>query len=211
MMRWFVGLLGFALGILLAVAVLLARPAQLMQPAAVFDNSESVRMTFDQALQRGVSDGPFTGLGIGDEIAGGLGDAALDHLRFDLVVLDGGEFGGRALAVKLTALGRDNDLLAGRLTTQSAWNLVWPGQGSLFLIGSNDQWPLISESLTGAARGAGFDLSPGEYPLHGTGQPGLRQEVIGASGRLANAAGRYRELRIAPGTGGALELQLRER
>lgn len=210
-MRFLVGLLGFVIGIGLAVAVLLARPAQLLQPAAAFDNSDAIRMSFAQALQRGVSDGPLTGLGIGADLAGGLGDPSLDHLRFDLVVLDGGDDGGQALAVKLTALGRENDLLAGRLTTQSAWNLVWPGQGSLFLVGSDDQWPLLSESLAGGAQGAGFDLAPGEYPLHGTGQPGLRQEVVGASGRLSNAAGQYRELRVEPGTGGVLELQLRER
>jgi len=210
-MRFLVGLLGFAIGVVLAVSVLLARPAQLLQPAAAFDNSESVRMAFAQSIKRGVSDSPLAGLGIGDEIAGGLGDASLDHLRFDLAVLDGGDDGGRALGIKLTALGRDNDLLAGRLTTQSAWNLLWPGQGSLFLIGSDDQWPLLSKSLAAGAQGAGFDLEPGEYPLQGTGQQGLRQEVVGAGGRLVNAAGQYRELRIAPGTGGALELQLRER
>ena len=210
-MRFLVVVLGLALGMLLAIAVLLARPAQLLQPAAGFDNSESVRMAFEQALQRGVSDGPFACLGVGDEIAGGLGDASLDHLRFDLVVMDGGDEGGQALGIKLTALGRDNDLLAGRLITQAAWNLLWPGQGSLFLIGGDDQWPLLSESLAGGAQGGGFGLGAGEYPLHGTGQPGLRQEVIGASGRLANAVGQYRELRIEPGSGGVLELKLRER
>lgn len=210
-MRFLVVVLGLALGAVLAAGVLLARPAQLLQPAAGFDNSESVRMAFRQALQRGVTDGPFAGIGIGDEIAGGLGDASLEHLRFDLAVLDGGDDGGRALGIKLTALSRENDLLAGRLTTQAAWNLVWPGQGSLFLVGSDDQWPLLAESLSSGASGGGFDLSSGEYPLHGTGQPGLRQEVIGASGRLANAIGQYRELRIEPGSGGALELKLRER
>jgi len=210
-MRLFVVTLGLLLGILLAVVVLLARPAQFLQPAIAFDNSESVRMTFDQALQRGVTDEPFAGLGIGSEIAGGLGGESLDHVRFDLVVLNGGDNGGQALAVKLSALGRDNDLLAGRLTTQSAWNLVWPGRGSLFLVGSDDQWPLLSGSLAGGAQGNGFDLEPGEYSLQGTGQPGLRQEIIGASGQLTNATGRYRELRIEPGTGGVLELNLRER
>ena len=205
-MRFVVVLLGLATGVVLAIAVLLARPAQLLQPAAAFDNSESVRMNFGQSMQRGMTDGPFAGLGIGSDIAGGLGDASLDYLRFDIAVLDGSDAGGQALGIKLSALGRDNDLLAGRLTTQSAWNLLWPGQGSLFLIGGDDQWPLVSEGLQG-----GLDLGPGEYPLQGTGQLGLRQEVIGASGRLGKAAGQYRELRIEPGTGGALELKLRER
>ena len=209
-MRFIVVLLGLATGVMLAVAVLLARPAQLLQSAAAFDNSESVRMSFGQALQRGMTDGPFAGLGIGGDIAGGLGDASLDYLRFDISVLDGGDEGGQALGIKLSALGRDNDLLAGRLSTQSAWNLLWPGQGSLFLIGKDDQWPLVSDALAGGVQG-GFDLGPGEYPLHGTGQLGLRQEVIGASGRLGKATGQYRELRIEPGTGGALELKLRER
>ena len=208
MMRWLVVSLGLLSGIAIAVAGILLRPTQLLQSSSVFDNSDAVRMEFAQSLQRGLGVSPMAAIGLGDGVGGGLGDAALAHVRFDLMVLDGGELGGQALAVKLTSLSRDNDLLGGRLSTQTAWNVVWPGQGSLFLVGEEDQWPLLADTIRRGFTGAGFSPEAREYAMNGE-QPGSALQVVGASGRLDKVSGRSRVWQSLPGSGGALELQLK--
>ena len=208
-MRLLVIVAGLCAGIAIAIAALLLRPMQFLAPTPPPDGSDALRFEMVAGQARGMSDGPFAALGAGKPLAGGLGEPALDHARFGIAILDGGEQGGRAIGVKLSALKSDNDLLRGRLAASSAWNLVWPAQGSLFLLSEDDLWPQFADSVRRGMTGSGFAPEQRAY-LQTARRP--RPRVVGASGRLESAAGRFQEKRLPGKTGkmsGEIELQLR--
>lgn len=117
----------------------------------------------------------------------GIGDA-----RAEVVAL-GSDAGNRpALAVRLSALARPNSLLQARLGMVTAWNIVWPGQGSLLLAGSENFWTPVRDGLWSALRGRGFQPGRASYALPPV--PGLGANLIVAgSGEFAAVRGGFRE------------------
>jgi hypothetical protein len=85
----------------------------------------------------------------------------------------------------------------------SAWNLIWPGHGSLFLVGRDDYRTLLADRVFNALAGNGFRPSPLQQAIT------ISPRLVGSGGRLAAAQGTYREY-WSPGSGGELELGLEE-
>lgn len=210
-MRILVIIAGLLAGLVAGTAVLLLRPAQWLAPAPLSQEGTTVVMKMVSGIQRGSAVGPFAALGLGPPSGGGLGETSLQYSRFGIAVLDGGLDGGRAIGVKLAALGPDNSLLAGHLGGEVAWNVIWPGLGSIFLVGEEDYWPELADAMRAGARGDGFTTDGQRYLVsrHGAGE---FQGVVGASGRLQTAAGSYDEWKEPAGPtamAGQLDLTLR--
>ena len=211
-MKLLILIAGILAGAAAAIAVLLLRPAQWLSPVVQIDQGTTVVMKIIGGVQRGGSAGPFAALGLGRPSGGGFGETSLQNLRFGIALLDGGQDGGRALGVKFTALDGNNSLLQGRLAGDTSWNIVWPGLGSLFLLGEDDYWPELADSIRSGARGDGFSPSADRY-LVGQRRPADEfHGVIGGSGVLQKAAGPFLEWKEPSDAGamaGELSLQLR--
>lgn len=116
------------------------------------------------------------------------------------------------LGIRLSAIARENSLLQARLGVVTAWNVVWPGQGSILLAGSENFLAPLRDGLWSAVRGRGFQPRQAQYPLppiYGLGRPSL----VGGTGEFSGATGGFREemeaMRERPGDlTGLRELQI---
>ncbi len=211
-MRALIRMIGFVTGVALATALIALRPAQLLQLNPEFAVADSIRMQMQAGSQRGVRDGGLSVLGIHDHLGGGLADPALRFARFGVALFDGGGDGGQALGIKLSALDQSNQLVKGQLQAHSVWNLIWPGQGGMFLLGEEDRWQPLVDGLRNATQGRGFQPKEQSYPLtlKASGQPS--NDLTGASGYFAEVTGEYREW-LTPSSNasmrGALDLTIR--
>ncbi|UCG72228.1 MAG: hypothetical protein JSV45_13410 [Chromatiales bacterium] len=182
-----VAILGLLTGMVVTGFALLQDPFSLFESATDTPIDAPAQLVTSSAIGRGLTFYPVGILGFEDAQVEPFADPALRYARLELALLDSGDGGARALAVKLSAPRGDNSLVRGRLVTDSAWNVIWPGHGSLFLAGRDDYRPLLADHLLNAASGKG---------LQGTERPQLMTiapRLLGSGGRLAAAAGTYRE------------------
>ena len=85
-----------------------------------------------------------------------------------------------------------SSLLRARLGVTTAWNIVWPGKGTVLLAGSENFWTPLRDGLWSAVRGRGFQPARARYPLPPV--PGLGPPVlVGGSGEFTGAHGAFRE------------------
>jgi hypothetical protein len=211
-MKLLILIAGILVGAAAAIAVLLLRPAQWLSPVVQIDQGTEVIMKIIAGVERGGSAGPFAALGLGRPSGGGLGETSLQHLRFSIALLDGGQDGGRALGVKFTALDGSNSLLQGRLAGDTSWNIIWPGLGTLFLVGEDDYWPELADSMRSGASGNGFAPSADRYLVGQRRSANQFHGVIGGSGALQKATGPFLEWKEPADPGviaGELSLRLR--
>jgi hypothetical protein len=202
-MRWLAGLVGLGCGLLAGILFLIMDPVAWFRDSPARVMPDAAQLIVSGTLGRGVPERPEGVLGVAAPEGRAFADAALRHARVEVAVLDSPETGARALAVKLGAVGKDNSLLRHRLFMDSAWNLVWPGHGSLFLSGRDDYRKLLAEEVWNAFNGEGFQVLQGLHPLT------TAARLRGAGGRLAGAEGSYMEY-WKPPAGGELALDLAE-
>lgn len=198
-----VAIVGLVLGAMFTAFTLLQDPLNLFESALVQPMADPAQLVTSSEIDRGVLSTPAGILGFEAAQVDPFVDSALRYARLEVALLDSGDGGARALAVKLAAPRADNSLARGRLVADSAWNLIWPGHGSVFLVGREDYRPLLADQLWKGMIGSG----PGS-----TLQPraiSIAPRLLGSGGRLATAAGSYREY-WNPDTGGELELGLDE-
>jgi hypothetical protein len=198
-----VAIVGLLLGGLVTAFTLLRDPLAMFESAVVQPIVDPAQLVTSSEISRGLSVDPTGILGFESGQLDPFIDSALRYARLDIVLLDSADGGARALAVKLSAPRADNSLLRGQLVADSAWNLIWPGHGSLFLVGRADYRPLLADQVWNAATGNGFK---------GTSRPhaiSIAPRLLGSGGRLAVAAGTYREY-WNPDAGDELELGLTE-
>jgi hypothetical protein len=81
--------------------------------------------------------------------------------------------------------------LRAQLGIVTDWNIVWAGEDSLLLAGSENLWAPFRDGLWSAVRGRGFRLHDSYLlqSLPGMGPP----SVVGGSGTRAGASGVFRE------------------
>lgn len=202
-MRFLSAILGLACGVVATVALLLLDPVSFFAGAPKLEIDNPSALTIIGPAGRGIRQQPAALLGLGDPEGGGFSDAGLRHARFQIARLDSADSGAPALAVKMVAVARDNNLLRSDLFMDSAWNLVWPGHGSVFLTGRDDYRPLLADMAENLLRGDGLQLSGRQHPLT------VNARLYGASGRLQGADGTWREYR-SPGGPDELVLGLAE-
>ncbi|RMF97866.1 MAG: hypothetical protein D6727_04450 [Gammaproteobacteria bacterium] len=208
-MRLLAALLGLACGCLTGLLLLAANlPARFDTPFTL-SSDNLTRLDERGTVARGMSASALDLLGLEANGPAAFGDPALRHARLALSLLQPDSGGAPALGVKLSASSADNSLLRGRLFADSAWSVAWPGHGSLFLVGYDDYWPLLADSLAALLRSGRLEPRPGAYLLSGRRRPTRFQGVVGASGALAEFAGRYREWLVVgdAGRSGYLEIE----
>lgn len=192
MKRKFIVLLGLLLGVVLGITLLMLNPISLSQ-AAPAGLSGAVRLLDWRSSGgfRGMAMTPGGLLGWPGNAAA-FADPALRHVRVEVVVLDDDASGESVLGVRLSAVAAQDSLLQARLGVTTAWNLVWPGQGSVMLAGSENAWPVLRDGLWAFARGHGFRPGRDLYslpPLPGAAAPAL----ISGSGPFEGHRGSFRE------------------
>lgn len=197
-MRYAIALAGLVIGMVLGVALLLLNPLELARPRLPQLAAPLRTLTWEGTERAaGIAlrvDGLLGRQG-GRRAPGAFGDPGIRHARADVVLLADGDGAPPALGVRLSALHPANSLMRAQLGIVADWNVIWPGEGSVFLAGSENFWAPLRDGLWNAVSGAGFRLRDPSVlqPMPGSGKPA----VIGASGALAGAQGAYRET-LAP-------------
>lgn len=196
-------IVGLLIGALATAFTVLKDPLGLFESAAVTPIEAPAQLILRSGITRGISANPSGMLGFEENQVHPFAEAALRYARLDVVLLDSADGGARALAVKVSAPRADNSLVSGRLVADSVWNLMWPGHGSLFLVGRDDYRSLLADQTVNLLTGEGFQASPQPVPIT------IAPRLLGGGGRLIVATGTYREYR-SPAAGTELELGLSE-
>jgi len=83
--------------------------------------------------------------------------------------------------------------LRGDVGLISYWNVFWPNRGSVFLVGYENHWPIVRDSIISALRGDGMDPGPQEYILTAKSDRHPATRAIGGSGRYRDTKGTFQE------------------
>lgn len=122
-----------------------------------------------------------------------------------VVALEGDETEPTALASKLSVPSQETDFLTSGVIMNDYWLLTVPGEGSLFMVGDSNVWPLMKDTVVPVTL-----LNrpwPGPRDYQPTAGPGIRGTalVLGATGRFAAQEGsaieRYRVKRFGRANG----------
>jgi hypothetical protein len=192
-MRWLIGFLGLALGLLAGTAVVLFNPLTARgQPRSMQANlvpDKSYRMDD----YRGMSP-DLRSLLRGADRAGErvLAAPALEKLRIGIIILPAGDGRPAALAVKVSTLSEQNSLWRAQLGTLDYWNIFWPAEGSVFASGYSNYWPLVQDRFRALFSGSDGNAAA-SYPLSALPPAGQLTGVNGATGRYAGFIGEIRE------------------
>ncbi len=193
-MRVIVAIVGLLAGLFSGVTILLLNPLNVLDRPPPLEAEGILTKPFSATIHRGLDMNVWSMLGLGDDDRDMvLNDAAIRHARIGVAILPADDTGPAALAVKLSAYSDRNDLLRARLGMSTCWNIIWPGRGSIFLVGQENHWPMLSEAALAALRGDGFLLRSEEYLLTTRWSSSDYQGAIGASGIYEKSAGQFRE------------------
>lgn len=193
-MRFAVGIIGLLCGVALGVALLLLNPVTLLQPALPPLAGTVRSLTWENGHAHGMAmtARALLGTDLGDAATAAFADPGIRYARVEVAALTGEAGTEPALAVRFSAIVRQNSILRARFGMITHTNIIWPGDGSLFLAGSENLWAPIRDRLWLAARGR--ELPPGaQYLLPPVPGATIGQTITGAGGRYAGASGEYRE------------------
>ncbi len=202
-MRTLVGLLGFALGMLLGCLLLVFNPLASARGLRPLPGDVAPVKAYRWEGYRGmeISVASLLGLGRGDRGVA-LMDPALRGVRMGIIVLPAGEGASAALAVKVSTIADENSLWRAQVATNDYWNIFWPGEGSVFASGYSNFWGVLRDDFLAAALGSDEAPEVTGRLVSALAPSGTSTGVAGASGRYAGFTGEIRELRY-PGEGDA--------
>ncbi len=201
-MRILVAVLGLALGIIAGISLLLVNPLSWLGGPTALPEDLAPPKAYRLDDFRGMEVGALDLLGLGGrKRAVALMDPALALVRVGIVVLPAGQGMPAALAVKVSTIAEANSLWRAQLGTNDVWNIMWPGDGSVFAAGYSNFWTLARDSFFAALRGGGRDLLAESYVLSAAPPQDSATGVTGAAGRYAGFTGEIREA-IYPGDKG---------
>jgi len=103
-----------------------------------------------------------------------------------------------ALAVKLSGVVPEGNLLTGDVTSQSYWMVFWPNQGSVFMNGLENHWPMLSASVRSAVSGGSLSSGSISYDVSPRPETKAEQRVIGLTGIYSSVRGTFAELADSP-------------
>lgn len=198
-MRTAIGIVGFLLGIALALLVLLLNPVLLTQPRPVLPAGAVSVLGWEAPAAAGMPLTPMALLGM-HEPPERFAEPGIRHARVEVAAIAGENGAPPALLVRLSGLSRQNSLLGARLATVTQTSIIWPGRGSLFLAGSENLWVPLRAGFWSALRGRGFRPAADSYVLPPLAAVAASAPpVIGATGAYASAQGSYRETLVPDG------------
>ena len=206
-MRVIIGVIGFLAGVAAGALLVLFNPLGQLDRVPSLDGDAVATKRFEEGAYRGmeIALGPMLGLANPNQ-GQGFREQSIGYSRASLVRLQGDGDLQAALAVKLSSYSTENSLLRGRLGMISLWNIVWPGEGSVFMLGQENFLPLLSEARLSALKGDGYSVRDERYPLTTRWSSTDYQGIIGASGQYAEAGGQFREW-VVPVDGRADQLE----
>lgn len=195
MMKALIVIAGLVIGVFLGLALLMLNPITLAQGAAP-GLSGAIRTVSWQSgggyQGFALTPGGLVGAGTRGKDGSPFQDPGIRYARAEVVSLTGEAGSQPALAVRLSAIARPNSLLQARLGVTTAWNIVWPGKGSVLLAGSENFWAPVRDGLWSALRGRGFQPGRARYPLPPV--PGLAAPaMISGTGEFAGTHVGFRE------------------
>lgn len=195
-MRALVGLLGFALGMLLGVMLLVVNPLARLHGLRPLPGDVAPVKAYRWEDYRGmeITVGSLLGLGRGNHGVA-LMDPALRGVRMGIIVLPAGAGAPAALAVRVSTIADENSLWRAQVGTNDYWNIFWPGEGSVFASGYSNLWGVMRDDLLAAARGSDEASADTGRLVSAPSPSGGSTGVAGASGRYAGFTGEIRELR----------------
>jgi hypothetical protein len=119
-----------------------------------------------------------------------LWEATLRNTSLAALVLSGDN--GAVLASRISVPSRRTELLIGGLLIDDYWLLTAPGDGSFYIVGESNVWPIAKDTLLSVSLlGRSFD---GPRIYEPTAGPGVRAaRVLGGTLRLADRDGRALE------------------
>jgi hypothetical protein len=192
-MRWLIGLLGLALGMLAGMAMVLFNPlttrGQLGSVSGNLVPDKAYRMDDYRGMSPDLGS-LFRGADRSGERA--LSAPALAKLRIGIIVLPAGDGRPAALAVKVSTLSEQNSLWRAQLGTLDYWNIFWPGEGSVFASGYSNYWPLVQDRFLAMFSGGDANAAA-SHALSALPPAGHLTGVNGAAGRYAGFIGEIRE------------------
>lgn len=196
-MRILVALIGLVGGLLAGLLLLLMNPLVALDRPTELDEDGILMTSFSAPIHRGMDEALWSMLGLADDDPDtALASPAIRNSRIDVAVLDSDDVGSAGLAVKLSAYSEQSDLLRGRLGMSSCWNIIWPGRGSIFLVGQENRWPMLSEAVLSALQGDDSRVDADQYLLTTQWSTSDYQGVIGASGTYEDSSGQFREFAL---------------
>jgi len=191
-MRGLVGVLGFLLGVIAGVALLLGNPLAYFRGLPPLPPDLAPAKSYRWDDYRGMRGGVADLLGIAGRDAGvALMDPALQRVRAGIVVLPAGEGTPAALALKVSAIAEENSLWRAELGTHDYWSITWPGEGGVFANAYSNQWTLARDSFFALV--LGNDSLATAYPVTAPPPAAGVAAVTGATGRYAGFTGEIRE------------------
>jgi hypothetical protein len=179
-------MLGFVLVALNPLSLVSAPPAR---------GTPALGLTYDPAGFRGFELTPLALVGVAAVGAGGAGfaDPAIRYVSVAVAPVTNDANAAVGLAVRMSSLARQNSLAGARLGLMTNMSVAWPDQGSFFLAGSENLWPIVRDCLWSLLRGRGFKPAQGPYALAPVPGGGTGQAVSGARGTMSGARGSYSE------------------
>ncbi|MBM4195550.1 MAG: hypothetical protein FJ197_00425 [Gammaproteobacteria bacterium] len=186
------GAAGFLIGLLLGSGLLLLNPLSFFDQKPVALSGAVSTLGWESAGHIGMALRPARLLGLTADSSAAFVDPGIRHARAELVVMSGEAGSPSALGVRFSAVAPGNNLLRARLGVTTAWNIVWPGRGSLQLNGSENFWAPLRDGSWSAARGRGFVPGASRYPLPPVPR-GREPRLVAGSGEFAGKSGVFRE------------------
>lgn len=207
-MRILLSVVAFVAGLVAGVLLVFANPlVRVGEQEALALSTVAKRYTAPDTRGFDIGLTSFLGTGAGPRA---LEDPANRHVRVSIVVLPAGDGFPAALAVKASVLSPQNSLWRARLGTLDAWNIWWPGEGSVMVSGYTNYWAVLRDLIWSTVRGRSDRGLAEAYDLSALPPAGHWTGVMGTGGRFAGQPGDLRErLLPRPGDQPAWELDLR--
>jgi hypothetical protein len=194
-MKGLVGILGILIGTGSALVLLLLNPFYPhIDPSGNVQRGAMI-YNYSAAEYHGIAMTPLSFFGISEIFGGGDGfySDGIRHTAAAVILLRNRDGQTAALATKLTAVAEASDMLVGDLGIDSYWNIFWPNSGSVFLVGRENYWPVVTDVLIAGLRGEG-PLPAGERYSVTVRPEGRRvRGVLGSSGKFTGATGLFQD------------------
>ncbi len=213
-MRLLIALVGFVLGGLAAILLVVLNPLASQRVVAETSGGELYSYTSSDMHGMHRSGDGLLGLAWLFQGPADYDDPAIRNTVAATMVLRDSTGEAVAFATRLSATTRDGNLLLGRAGMRSYWNIFWPNQGSIYMQSEESRWAMVQDSLLSAVAGKGLIADGDSYVLTAAEPSGSNNEIIGISGALDSVAGSYTETLLSPGDGagiqqGELQIELR--
>jgi hypothetical protein len=186
-------LAGMLVGGAAALAALYYNPLNTSQPLASSSTGWTLEYDFPAGSAIVLTHGGQLELpSIPTEIAA-LWETAIKRTVLNVLVLEDPSGTPQAIATRLSVPSTDTDLLLRGVIVEDHWLVTVPGQGTLFVGGHNNVWPLLKDTFIPVTYLQREWRGPASYAV--TSGPGPRRsaDVVGVNGTFEKLHGFARE------------------